>query len=193
MLPAPSGAGSLRHLALFVCMRFPHLLLAAGLVLLAHQQAGAQHRPQALLSATASSQESTAEAPRTLLDGTHFRSEVQRSGSVVPVVVLSAAGALAGGWLFSDWNVGRVDEDCNPYVIPLAFTAGSLTGGLAGAVLGSRRAAPLQTALGTAVGSIPLLLVASGAVNPNLHPAAVALPAFSLPVVGTWIGNRLGQ
>jgi peptidoglycan/LPS O-acetylase OafA/YrhL len=112
--------------------------------------------------------------------------EEGRSGDAV--FLGSVLGAIAGTLVVT---VSSFMEDQSPaYLLPAGVASGAAVGGMAGAALSQRRAAPVSTGVGALVGSIPLFAVtaATGKADDRY-----LLPAMVLPILGTVLGNKWGQ
>lgn len=108
----------------------------------------------------------------------------QERESGAPVVITSAIGAIVGG------GVGYLLDRRGEMGRAAGLTSGAALGGMLGAKVGRLNPSPLTTAAGTLLAATPLLFMAA---EGDAQMSLLVIPASVLPVVGAWLGNKLGQ
>lgn len=158
------------------------LTVAAVIVLCAPESALGQRRETGRFSA----QVATESVPPRMHNRPATGEDGKSSGA--PVLFTAFFGASLGGGL-AGYLTGGLDEPSLAW--SLGFIAGTAPGGMLGAHFGYRKPAPLATAIGTAVGGLPLLAITASEAT-HMNPIVV-IPAVVLPLAGAWLGNTLGQ
>ncbi|HEX8429676.1 MAG TPA: hypothetical protein VF625_00255 [Longimicrobium sp.] len=113
----------------------------------------------------------------------------ERPRSSIPVLLLATLGA---GVLGTSAAAGCFEMDCGLTRLEVGLGVGAATGAVAGAWIGGRRPAPLQTAAGAALGTAAMMLIdhAAGGEDADIQ---IILSSAALPVIGAWLGNGRGQ
>ena len=109
--------------------------------------------------------------------------------SGIPVVVLATLGALTASAvvIVSTINSG---QEPSQYVFPAVFGGGAAAGAVLGAAIGGRRPALLETLIGTAVGTLPLVFFS---LHPDVDDGSATALGLAFPILGAWAGNTFGQ